>query len=75
MDNQRKEVYFNQYCGSCKYNNIDILGNPEIIRDDNWKNNPAFFKDPDRAAVCHDCLNQPYNWNSHKPVNYKEAEE
>ena len=69
-----KEVYFDQYCSTCKYKNLDISGNPEIVRDDNWKGHPGFFHDPDKAAKCHDCLNEGSNWDSHKPVNYEKEE-
>lgn len=74
MDDRLKEVDFNKYCETCKYNKVDILGNPEITSELNWKGNKEFFHDPDRAAKCHECLNTPGNWNSHKPVNYEEAE-
>ena len=73
MEKQTKEVFFNQYCESCKYKNLDISGDPEVVRDDEWKGDKKFFHDPDKASVCHDCLDQPFNYNSHKPVNYEEA--
>lgn len=28
----------------------------------------------DKVDVCNDCLNNPCNENSHKPVNFKEKE-
>lgn len=68
-----KEVNFAEYCPKCKYKNLDISGDPEIVRDDNWKENPKFFHDPDKAAKCHDCLNDPGNWDSHKPINFEEV--
>lgn len=74
MDDKLKEVDFNKYCPTCKYNQLDISGDPTVERDDNWKGDKEFFHDKDRAAVCHECLNNPGNWNSHKPVNYEEAE-
>ena len=46
--NEEKEVYFNQYCKTCKYCELKEV------------------KDP-----CNDCLTEPSNINSHKPVNYK----
>ena len=50
MAENKKEVYFNYFCCSCKY----------APRKES--------KDP-----CNDCLNQPWNTASHKPVNYEEA--
>ena len=46
-----KEVYFNEYCKTCKYLGIDDV------------------KDP-----CNECLSEPVNLHSHKPVYY-EADE
>lgn len=47
--NDEKEVYFDEYCKTCKHSKTEE------------------FKDP-----CNDCLENPYNINSHKPVNYDE---
>ena len=44
-----KEVYFDQYCNTCKNKNIKES------------------KDP-----CNECLSNPLNLYSHKPINYKE---
>ena len=44
-----KEVYFDQYCSTCKHKNL------------------SEDKDP-----CHECLNNPSNEDSHKPVNWEE---
>lgn len=46
--NEEKEVYFDQYCKSCKYHGLEES------------------KDP-----CNDCLTEPSNTNSHKPMNYE----
>lgn len=46
--NEEKEVYFDQYCKSCKYHGLEES------------------KDP-----CNDCLAEPSNTNSHKPMNYE----
>lgn len=46
--NEEKEVYFDQYCKSCKYHGLEES------------------KDP-----CNDCLAEPSNTNSHKPMNLK----
>ena len=52
MAENKKEVYFNYFCCSCKY----------APRKES--------KDP-----CNDCLNQPWNTDSHKPVNCEYANE
>lgn len=44
-----KEVYFDQYCNTCKNKNVKEFENP-----------------------CNECLSNPINLYSHKPVNYKE---
>ena len=46
--NEEKEVYFDQYCKSCKHHGLEES------------------KDP-----CNDCLAEPGNTNSHKPMNYE----
>lgn len=46
--NEEKEVYFGQYCKSCKHHGLEES------------------KDP-----CNDCLAEPGNTNSHKPMNYE----
>ena len=42
-----KEVYFNAYCGQCKYADIQETDDP-----------------------CNECLANPSNINTHKPVMY-----
>ena len=49
MNDGCKEVYFDQYCKTCR---------SEKMSED---------KDP-----CFDCLNEPANVYSHKPVKYEE---
>jgi len=49
MEYEYKEVYFDQYCKTCKNADVDDV------------------KDP-----CNECLGEPANLHSHKPVNYKE---
>ncbi len=49
--NQKKEVYYNYFCQSCRYQ-----------------------KKTEGEDPCNDCLNQPWNIDTHKPVNYKEIE-
>ena len=51
MENDFKEVYFHQYCKTCKYKDI-----------------------PEAAIPCCECLNEPSNVNSHKPVRWEEQE-
>ena len=46
--NEEKEVYFDQYCKTCKHHGLEES------------------KDP-----CNDCLAEPSNTNSHKPMNYE----
>ena len=49
MEYEYKEVYFDQYCKTCKHADLDDV------------------KDP-----CNECLGEPANMYSHKPVNYEE---
>lgn len=48
MYDNYKEVYYNEYCKTCKHENV-----PEV-------------KDP-----CHECLSEPTNIESHKPVKWE----
>lgn len=48
MDNDYLEVYFDQYCKSCKYRDTKEVLDP-----------------------CDECLANPVNLYSHKPVNWK----
>lgn len=48
MEETYKEVYFGQYCKSCK-----------------WRDKA------EDEGPCDDCLNEPMNVNSHKPVCYE----
>lgn len=52
MEYLYKEVYFDKYCKTCKYEDVDDV------------------KDP-----CDDCLGEPANVQSHKPVYYEERED
>lgn len=52
MEHEYKEVYFHEYCKTCKYVNVEDV------------------KDP-----CNDCLGEPANLHSHKPVYYEEDSE
>lgn len=50
MNEGYKEVYFDQYCKTCKHKKVEESEDP-----------------------CHDCLNEPVNLNSHKPVKWESA--
>ena len=45
-----KEVYFHEYCETCKHKDVKNTDDP-----------------------CHECLSEPTNLYSHKPVKYEEA--
>jgi len=49
MENDYKEVYFHEYCKTCKYE-----------------------KTPENKEPCNECLDDPVNLNSHKPVKWEE---
>lgn len=49
MDEHYKEVYFDQYCKTCKYWELE-----------------------DTEEPCNECLGEPTNLYSHKPVKWKE---
>lgn len=49
--NKEKEVYFNEYCNTCKHASLSESEDP-----------------------CYDCLNNPVNTYSHKPVYYEEKD-
>lgn len=51
MELIEKEVYFHQYCQTCKH------------RDKSEGEDP-----------CWDCLDQPWNEHSHKPIFWEEAD-
>ena len=51
MEDIYKEVYFDKYCETCKYENT-----------------------PEKEDPCHECLNNPTNVHSQKPINFKEKE-
>mgnify|MGYP005802535783 CR=1 FL=1 len=50
MDEAYKEVYFDRYCKSCKYEKYD---------------------ENDISSPCYECLAEPKNLYSHKPVRWK----
>lgn len=52
MEESYKEVYFGEYCKSCKHEKLTESEQP-----------------------CYDCLNEPVNLYSHKPVKYEERNE
>ena len=47
MEYEYKEVYFHEYCKTCKYEDVDDIEDP-----------------------CNECLSEPANLHSHKPVKY-----
>ena len=47
-DDNYKEVYFHEYCETCKFKDVKDTDDP-----------------------CNECLGEPANLHSHKPVNYK----
>lgn len=51
MEDVYKEVYFDQYCKTCKHKDKEENEDP-----------------------CFDCLAEPANVYSHKPVRYESAE-
>lgn len=51
MNEGCKEVYFDQYCKTCKHK-----------------------EKKDNEEPCDECLDNPINLYSHKPVNYKEKD-
>lgn len=52
MDEIYKEVYFHEFCETCKYKDKKNVEEP-----------------------CNECLDNPLNLYSHRPVNYEKAEE
>lgn len=48
MNDGYKEVYFNEYCKTCKYE-----------------------KTPEEDDPCYECLTNPVNLYSHKPVSWE----
>lgn len=51
MENDYKEVYFDQYCKTCKYE-----------------------KRPEKDEPCNECLDNPVNLYSNKPIKYEQKE-
>lgn len=52
MEDTYKEVYFGEYCKSCKH-----------------------LEKAETDDPCDECLNEPVNLHSHKPVKYEAKEE
>lgn len=48
---ETKEVYFDEYCETCKYESL------------------KGYEDP-----CDNCLEHPYNYDSHKPIYWEKNE-
>lgn len=51
MEDIYKEVYFDKYCGKCKYEKLTENDSP-----------------------CDECMDEPVNLYSHKPVKFEEKE-
>ena len=51
MDDDYKEVYFDEWCKSCKHKDVKDTEHP-----------------------CDECLSNPINLYSHKPVKWKQKE-
>ena len=49
MEHDYQEVYFDDFCEKCKYNNVKEIHDP-----------------------CHECLSNPVNLYTHRPVKYEE---
>lgn len=49
MEDKYKEVYYDQYCSTCKH---------EKLKEDQYP--------------CDDCLTEPVNLYSHKPIRWEE---
>lgn len=52
MDESYKEVYFSEYCKTCKHRDED---------------------ENDVNCPCYECLAEPVNSYSHKPIKYEES--
>ena len=42
---------------------------------DRWCNTCKNVNKPEHEDPCNECLTNPGNWDSHKPVNYKPRED
>lgn len=51
MEESYKEVYFGEYCKTCKH-----------------------YEKKEEEDPCHECLNNPVNLYSHKPVNWEKSD-
>lgn len=51
MKYEYKEIYFHEYCKTCKHSDIMDIEEP-----------------------CNECLNNPVNLHSHKPVKWEEKD-
>lgn len=46
----------------------------KIVKFEDYCGSCEYFDTDDRFDPCHECLNNPTNQNSRKPVNYKKSE-
>ena len=58
-DYHYKEVFFNEYCKTCKYDKCKESDEP---------------CDECLSEPCDECLSEPTNLYSHKPINWEEQE-
>lgn len=58
-----KEVYFDVWCPNCKWYTV-----PEVVIEEDG----ATSKD---TTPCHECLNEPSNEYSHKPIKFESVDE
>lgn len=43
-----------------------------IVRFDEWCKTCKYFKEDESTDICNECLNEPFNEDSKKPVNWQE---
>lgn len=63
MENLTKEVFYHRYCPTCEFNEKFSTST-----------NSDGTKTLDICDECHECLNNPSNTYSHKPLYYKEKQ-
>lgn len=62
MEYPEKEVRYDLYCAKCEFNALNKID----------ASNSDGTLTLEYCEECHDCLNNPYNINSHKPIRFKE---
>lgn len=69
MEDNYKEVYFHDYCPTCKHRNEKVEVEMTINKDGEEVRR---IKKPLENDTCDDCLNIPARQYSHRPEHYKE---